>query len=166
MRYLTIGYYTVCFSPLLSMLVYLCASKLLVGRNYGWLLPIIVFTGVHLFVMSVQVCGIVLYIVGYRNEKLESKQMPLVPLFSMLLILWGVLVSWFAVGFYYSELIPWSRLSGVRELTIWDHLQFASWALKGLLWIASGLIFIVTSQFQNSSMNLLDGNNSRTKRTN
>jgi len=135
------------------MLVYISASTLM-GTSYGWLLPIIVFTGVHTLVISIQVCGIILYLVGYKKEKVESKQAPFIG-FSILLILWGLLVSWFAIGFYNHEVIPWSMLPSVRELTIWDHLQFATWTLKGLLWIASGLIFIVTSHIQKGSKSKL-----------
>lgn len=91
-------------------------------------------------------CGIVLYLVGYR--KVKSKQVPFIELSSILLIYWGLLVSWFVVSFWNSEVLPWSMEPGVRELTIWDHLQFATWGLKGLLWIASGLIFIATSLIQ------------------
>lgn len=154
MGYLSIGYYTVCLSPLISMLVYISASTLM-GTSYDWLLPIKVFTGIHTSVIGIQVCGIILYLVGYKKEKVESKQVPFIG-FSILLIIWGFLVSWFADGFYYREVIPWSMLPGVRELTIWDHLQFAKWTLKGLLWIASGLIFIVTSQIQKSSKSKLE----------
>ena len=154
MGYLSVGYYTVCLSPLFSMLVYISASTLM-GTSYGWLLPIIVFTGVHTLVIGIQVCGIILYLVGYKKEKVESKQIPFIG-FSILLILWGLLVSWFAIGFYNHEVIPWSMLPSVRELTIWDHLQFATWTLKGLLWIASGLIFIVTSHIQKGSKSKLE----------
>ena len=154
MGYLSIGYYAVCLSPLFSMLVYISVSTLM-GTSYGWLLPMIVFTGVHTSVIGIQVCGIILYLVGCKKEKVESEQVPFIG-FSILLILWGLLVSWFAIGFYNHEVIPWSMLPGVRELTIWDHLQFATWTLKGLLWIASGLIFIVTSQIQKGSKSKLE----------
>jgi len=125
------------------MLVYISASTLM-GTSYGWLLPKIVFTGVHTLVIGIQVCGIILYLVGCKKEKVESKQVPFIG-FSIPLIIWGLFVSWFAIGFYNYEVISWSQQFGVRELIIWDHLLFATWALKGLLWIASGLIFIVTS---------------------
>lgn len=84
----------------------------------------------------------------YKKEKGESGQVPFTVLFSLLLILWGLLVSWFAIGFYNNEVIPWSMEPDVRELTIWDHLEYATWTLKGLLWIASGMIFLVTSYFK------------------
>lgn len=84
---------------------------------------------------------------------MQSKQVPLIRLSSVLLILWGLLVSWFVVGFWNNEVLPWSRSPGVRELTTWDYLEFASWALKGFLWIASGLLFLVTSQFQKTREN-------------
>ena len=155
MGYLSTGYYTVCLSPLFSMFVYIFASTL-IGTNYGWLLPIIVFTGVHALIIGIQACGIILYLVGCKKERVEYRQVPFTLFFSILLILWGLLVSWFAIGFYNHELIPWSMLPGVRELTIWDHLEFATWTLKGLLWIASGLIFTVTSYIQGGSKSKLE----------
>ena len=143
MGYLSIGYYTVCLSPFISMLVYISASTLM-GTSYGGLLPKIVFTGVDTLVIGIQVCGIILYLVGCKKEKVESKQVPFIVFFSILLILWGYFVARFFFEFYEDEVIAWSQQFG-GELTIWDHLKFATWTLKGLLWIASGLIFIVTS---------------------
>jgi len=154
MGYLSIGYYTVCLSPFISLLVYTSASSLM-GTSYGWLLPMIVFTGVHTLVIGIQVCGIILYLVGCKKEKVESKQVPFIVIFSILLILWGYFVSRFFFEFYEDEVIAWSMEPGVRELTIWDHLQFATWILKGLLWIASGLIFIVTSLIPKGSKSKL-----------
>jgi len=82
---------------------------------------------------------------GYKKKEMEAKKLPFLKLFTILLILWGFLVSWFAIGFYYVDVIPWSMEYGVRKLTVWDHLMFATWALKGILWIASGLVFTITS---------------------
>jgi len=148
MCYLTIGYYVVCLSPLLSILVYIYVPELLVGPSYDWLHPMMVYTGIHTLIIGVQLCGIFLYLLWYRNERIESKQLPFVRLSSVLLILWGGLVGLFVAGFWNKEVLPWSRLPGVRGLIIWDYLQFVSWALKGFLWIASGLLFLVIFQFQ------------------
>jgi len=123
------------------MLVYISASTLM-GTSYRY--DMIVFTGVHTLVIGIQVCGIILYLVGCKKEKVESKQVPFIVSFSILLIIWGYFVSRFFLEFYKDEVIAWSMEHG-GELTIWDHLLFETWILKGLLWIASGLIFIVTS---------------------
>lgn len=44
----------------------------------------------------------------------------------------------------YNEFMDWISQPFRREITIWDNVEYATVALKGLLWIASGLIFIVT----------------------
>jgi hypothetical protein len=122
--------------------------KLLIGPGDSHLLLGMVDTGIHTSIIGVQVFGLILYLAEYtrsRSKKSNSKALPFVLLFSPSPVLWGLLVSWFAIGFYNHELIPWSMLPGVRALTIWDHLAFATWALKGLIWITSGLLFIVTS---------------------
>lgn len=151
MRLLLISYYVVSFSPLLSGILYKYFPKflkLMIGQGYSRLPFGMVDTGVHTLVIVIQVRGIILYLVEYKKEKGESGQVPFTVLFSLLLILWGLLVSWFAIGFYNNEVIPWSMEPDVRELTIWDHLEYATWTLKGLLWIASGMIFLVTSYFK------------------
>jgi len=66
----------------------------------------------------------------------------------------GVFCSQVFFEFYEDEVIAWSQQFG-GELTIWDHLQFATWILKGLLWIAAGLIFIVTSLIPKGSKSKL-----------
>jgi len=33
----------------------------------------------------------------------------------------------------------------MRVLTIWDYLEFWTWELKGILWIGTALLLIVTS---------------------
>ena len=138
MGYLSIGYYTVCLSPFISMLVYISASTLM-GTSYRYDM----FTGVHTLVIGIQVCGIILYLVGCKKEKTESKQVPFMVVCNTFLIIWGYVVSRFFWEFYKDEVIAWSKEPDVRDLTIWDHYQFETWILKGLLWIAAGLIFTV-----------------------
>lgn len=147
MGYLSKGYYIVCLSPFISMLVYISASTLM-GTSYRY--GDIVFTGVHTLVIGIQVCGIILSLVGCKKEKVESKQVPFMVVCNTFLILWGYVVSRFFWEFYEREVIAWSQEFGA-ELTIWDHLKFETWILKGLLWIAAGLIFtvhIVYSRFK------------------
>jgi hypothetical protein len=91
MRYLTIGYYMVCLSPLLSILVYMYVPELLVGPSYDWLRPMIVYTGIRTLIIGVQLCGIFLYLFWFRNERMKSEQVPFIRLCSVLLILWGIL---------------------------------------------------------------------------
>jgi len=149
MRYLSIGYYLSCFSPVLSMILFFVGSGFV---HDDWLFSIIMLTVVHMSVMGVQILGLVLFFVGHRKgESIPFKEWTI--FFSVFLILWGSLVSFGAIG-WYNELLEWSRLPEVRNLTIWDHMEYATWALKGLLWIASGLIFIGVSYFQSSKSKL------------
>lgn len=140
MRCLTVGYFMLGISPLLS--IFLTNTVITWSPNY--LLPIIRHTGINLFVIGVQSCGIALSLVGYRKREMKSKELPFIVVFGILLFIWGLLTTLFATGMY-EELLEWSLLPGVRALTIWDHMQSATWMLKGSLWIISGLLSIVTT---------------------
>jgi len=93
MRYLTVGYYVICLSPLLSMLFYF-SPKLLIGSgSCGYL-------GLQTLVMFVQVWGVVLYVVGYRTTELSSKTAPYILSSGILLILWGLFITWYIIRAY------------------------------------------------------------------
>jgi hypothetical protein len=59
-------------------------------------------------------------------------------------MMWGIFTILFATCFYYGELLPWSMEPGVRALTVWDHLEYATWGLTGFLGGLSGLLFLVS----------------------
>ena len=145
MRYQTIGYYTVCLSPLVSILLWAFGDPNFLARPYSvhYLLSIMWHIGVNLLIIGVQVCSIVLYLMGYRKSRMEAKGAPFILLSSILLILWGLFISYLAVALY-NNLVQWTLEPYTRELTIWDNIEYATWGLKGLLWIAAGLIFLAT----------------------
>jgi len=134
MRYLTVGYYVICLSPLLSMLFYF-SPKLLIGSgSCGYL-------GLQTLVMFVQVCGVVLYVVGYRTIELSSKTAPYILLSGILLILWGFFITWYVIRVY-----DWMlRLYSYKmDFTFCGQGVYVAEGLKGLLWVASGLMLIIT----------------------
>jgi hypothetical protein len=59
-------------------------------------------------------------------------------------MMWGIFTILFATFFYYGELLPWSMELGVRPLTVWDHLEYATWGLTGFLGGLSGLLFLLS----------------------
>jgi hypothetical protein len=97
--------------------------------------------GVNVLIVGIQVSGIILYLVGYRRKELGD--FPSLPFAAILLSLWGVLISYAAFASY-NEFMHWISQPFRREITVWDNVEYATAALKGLLWIASGLIFIFT----------------------
>ena len=134
MRYLTLGYYVICLSPLLSMLFYF-SPKLLIGRgSCGYL-------GLQTLVIFVQVCGVVLYLVGHRTTELSSKTAPYILLSGILLILWGLFITWYVIRVY-----DWMlRLYSYKmDFTFCGQGVYVAEGLKGLLWVASGLMLIIT----------------------
>lgn len=154
MRYLKIGFYAICFSPVLSLLVVGVAITGLTSyaihglgtSGYSWLAPIVGLTFVHSSIIAFQLFGIVLYLAGYRKERQKIERSPSIKLITASLVIWGMLLSYFVYYFYYHEVILWSMEPGVRELVIWDHLEYAAWILKGLLWVGAGLTILATSR--------------------
>jgi len=145
MGYLSKGYYTVCLSPAFSMIAFLVVTWLFWRISFDWLTQIMLLTVTYISVIIVQVCGLILCLVGYRKNESVSFNLIL----SIFLIVWGSFVTLWAVGGY-DMLIEWSRFPGVRSLTVWDHAEYATSALRGLLWIASGLVF---TKLKNRTMN-------------
>ena len=125
MGYLSKGYYTVCLSPVFSIIVYLVVTWLFWRTSFDWLTQIVLPTVTDISVITVQVCGLILCFVGYRKNESVSFNLIL----NILLILWGSFVTFWAMG-WYGGLLTWSSLPGVRSLTIWDHAEYttsASW---------------------------------------
>jgi hypothetical protein len=133
MRYLTVGYYVICLSPLLSIFFYF-SPKLLGRGSCGYL-------GLQTLVIFVQVCGVVLYVVGHRTTELSSKTAPYILSSGILLILWGLFITWYVITAY-----DWMlRLYSYKmDFTFCGQGVYVAEGLKGLLWIASGLMLTVT----------------------
>jgi len=51
-------------------------------------------------VIFVQVFGVVFYLVGYRTTELSSKKAPYILWIGILLILWGLFITWYAIRVY------------------------------------------------------------------
>jgi hypothetical protein len=126
MRYLTVGYNILVFSPLLSLLL------LLVARAR---------VEVTALIIGVQICGMILYLVGYRKSSNPSETPPHALWSGVFLVVWGFLIAWhlntwhnFHITYYLPE----------KPLSFWDNMNYAAYVLKGLLWVASGLMLIIT----------------------
>jgi hypothetical protein len=142
-----IGYNVIILSPFVSLgVVWAVASGLMFGTlanlsrmtGMDWRATLIWMTGVNAAVNAVQIWGLLLYVAGYRWETDQLARSVDTRLAAWLLFGWGLAVSWFMYTFYQQEVIRWSLEPGVRALIVWDHLEFATWILKGVLWIVAG----------------------------
>jgi len=140
-RYQYAGYCAVCLSPSVSIILLTFGGYFVYGPHLDFLLPIMWHIRVNVLTIGIQVSGIILYLIGYRKKELED--FPSLPFATILLSLWGIFVI-YATLVSYNEFMDWISQPFRREITIWDNIEYATGALKGLLWIASGLIFIVT----------------------
>lgn len=146
MRYLRIGYITVFFTPLLAIIEWLLLVRFLRFYNYDWLFPIVSHTALNLSIIGVQMFGLILCLLGIKKGEPVLRDI-FFKAACILLILWGALAFLVGIGFY-GEALDWSRLPGTRNLTIWDHMELATIVIEGLLWVASGIIFIATSDMK------------------
>ena len=146
MRYLTIGYYTICLSPLLSLFLLFSVPRFMTE------IPEHLSLWLQLLVINVQVCGIVLYSVGYLQREYAGMQIyrqhPFIQLVGILLILWGLLTAFWAdwqFGLYEQRM----RIYFPDEpISSWHTLGYMTMVLKGVIWVVSGLVFVVSSLIQ------------------
>jgi len=144
-----LGYYLICISPLISLLVVWIVVYDMIGSVlyfHDWRTPLIATTLANASVNGFQMCGLLLYLNGYRRKKEKLARSFYTKLIAASLIVWGIIVSWFMYTFYQHEVILWSMEPGVRDLLIWDHLEFATWVLKGVLWVIAGVVVGLTSK--------------------
>lgn len=143
-----LGYYIICLSPLLSLLL-LFMSTLTSG------VPLLVNVKraamIHTTIIAIQLAGLILYISGLalyllrRRNQLAKPKFLLNPIIiSIVLVIWGIFTSIWAYT-WDINLLLWSGGEGNRELTVWDHMQYFTWILKGLIWIIAGLVILATA---------------------
>ena len=126
MRYLTVGYYVIVFSPVLSLLL----SAIARAR-----------VEVMALIIGVQICGMILYLVGYRKPSKPSETPPHTLLSGIFLIIWGLFIAWWLITWHNFHITHYLQ---EKPLTFWDNINYALYVLKGLLWVASGLMLIIT----------------------
>ena len=131
------GYYVVCLSLIISWATFF-SVPLFFGIALDWFHQTVLFALLQVLVICIQVLGLAFCFVGIR----KSEQIHSNVLIDIFLILWGGFTIVLALGFY-GNLLDWGRLPQVRSLTMWDHLQYAVWAFKGLMWVLAGTIFTV-----------------------
>jgi hypothetical protein len=93
MRYLTVGYRFIVFSPLLSLLL------LVVARAQ---------VGVTASIIGVQICGMILYLIGYRKPSKPFETPPHVLLSGIFLIIWGLLIAWYIITWHNFHILLFS----------------------------------------------------------
>jgi hypothetical protein len=137
MGYLSKGYYIICLSPILALILYFFIFLPSVETSVSVRPSVQVFLiEVAVPIIGIQVSGLVLGLLGCMKN--ESMLMGIVhEIANIILILWGMLVtfySWFAYGL---------AVSHPQIISEYHEIEFyATLALMGLLWIASGLFFI------------------------
>lgn len=131
------------FSILLSLFLFLWTVGLTIHEQ-NYLVSIIFHAETNLIVIAVLVVGVVLYSVGYRTNRVNELGNQLTFISGLVLIMWGTFTT-FIADVFYGDLIESSKMLGFRELTLWDHLEYGSWMLKGILWIVSGILLTITS---------------------
>jgi len=140
---LVISYLMIFCTPFLSALLTL-GPYAWASHQQDYMIGIMVHAEINLAIIAVQIVGILLYFHEYEKNQMNMLGAQITFILSLLLILWGTFVTIITLGFY-GELIDWSRMTGVRELMVWDHLEYGSWASKGTLWIISGFLLAITS---------------------
>ena len=135
MGYFSKGYNVICLSLLLHLVIYIIVISLLIGTArmefYSRM-----FTWLQILMVCIQLCGILLCLLGYRRSETISSQIFVNALF----IVWGSLEV-YLMAWNYSSLSPYQT----RNLTLWDYATTLTRALKGFIWIASGLVFTAIS---------------------
>jgi hypothetical protein len=141
MGYSSFGYYLICLSPVLALILYLGVSLPSVGILVFVGVPFLVFLiGVVIPTVSVDVIGFVLYLFGYR----KNESMPFSLGLNIFLVLWGVLATFYAAAMY-GALLDWANLAQVT-VTIYNHPEIVTYtalAIMGLLWINFGVALTI-----------------------
>ncbi len=135
MGYLSTGYYTICLSPIVSIILSQVVRSLFYGTEYTKYLQgsLIVYA---IPTIAIQAFGIALCLVGLALH--ESMHWGLGhEIANIILLLWGMwttFLSWFAYG------IAEDHPQNISQHAAMEY--DAILILMGLLWIASSLFFI------------------------
>ena len=141
MGYSSLGYYMICLSPVLALILYLGVSLPSVGILVFVGMPFQVFLiGVVIPTIGVEVIGFALYLFGHRN----NESMPFSLGLNIFLVLWGIVVTFYAAAMY-GALLDWTKLAQVT-VTVQNHPEIVTYttlAIMGLLWINLGIALTV-----------------------
>ncbi len=133
MRYLKTGIIMVFLSPLLLFIIFELPRNLLVSE--------MIFSGELLFIIAVQITGLVLSFMGRRRAESVNLDRGVFNLLSGCLIVWGVLITFFGLA-WYGILVEHLRYAENPSLSIWTNLEYGAWVTTGVLGIVAGLILI------------------------
>jgi hypothetical protein len=122
------GYIAVFFAPFLAIWFFqilLSSSKLLSMADAS--------------IIGIQMFGLILCLLAIEKDEdisqIDRRILTVVPS-DILLILWGIIVTYLGIMAYAAEQPP---SSGIH--TVWDQLSAATLVIEGLLWIVSGIVF-------------------------
>jgi len=153
MGYFSKGYNVICLSLLLHLVIYIIVISLLIGTArmefYSRM-----FTWLQILMVCIQLCGILFCLLGYRRSETISSRISL----NVLFVLWGSLEV-YLMAWNYSSLSSYQT----RNLTLWDCVTMLSWALKGFIWIALGLVFTAISFVKEAQKQTMNMKNNRTR---
>lgn len=150
MRHFRVGYLLILLSPALSFVVLLGIvlfagiTLALSGTGSEVFQLSMLLTVWNTIVITFLISGLALYTHGYMKREATKGEAILNFVFSFFLMFWGTLSYIIASGLY-GETISRGMNPQMTPLTIWDQAQYWTWELKGLLWVASGLVLTATS---------------------
>jgi len=137
MGYLSKGYYTICLSSVLSSVLFVILMFNSAVLETELEQP--VFLGMNISIISIQACGIVLCVIGYRkHETIESLSLLLSVVLTVLLILWGSFIVCM-VSNYVFLWKTYEKLMLMRKTV--QFAAYVAWAIKGTIGLISGLTF-------------------------
>ena len=139
MGYLSKGYYAVCLSLIPSSVSFMFLFQFPLQTE----LEQLVFLGVNISIIGIQICGIVLCALGYRkHETIESLSVTLSTALTALLIIWGGFIV-FLVSNYLYHSKPYALLWMMSNTV--QFAAYVAWAIKGTIGLISGLVFTFKS---------------------
>jgi hypothetical protein len=107
-------------------------------------MPDMMLTAWNVSIVILAIIGIALYLYGYlRREAIGETRSEVITL-SFFLIAWGVLTCVIAptvlnfISFFQSTDVE------IRAPTMWNHIAYWTWELKGIFGIGIGLLPIIT----------------------
>ncbi|MGD8545918.1 MAG: hypothetical protein PVH12_07060 [Candidatus Bathyarchaeota archaeon] len=120
-----LGYYLICFSPILSLLLLALAGGI---PTY-----LVIVTKIHTSIIVIQLLGLTLYLLG----TIKQLARPSALFTSILLVIWGSCTSlwaWTWMGYRMEEV----SVEIIRLYTVIHSV----WMIKGVLWIIAGLVIL------------------------
>jgi hypothetical protein len=115
------------------------------GVSFGFLGSVL-FVGWHISIMVLLIIGVALYVFGYLRQETTINEAKMIIFPSVGLIIWGALN--YVVVTAFNSLMIVESMQRDLTLTFWGYMEYWVWELKAILWVATGVMLIVTSLVQ------------------